>query len=135
MPYDPKPTTHHITARTGFRFRAGFKWQTIIDPDGDVDDPANWENVDLTGYTAKLMVKDDPEANVAMVTFETAPVGATHGAITLSDEGDIDISDTAAHTTAWPLGKFFYDLALSPPASDPLPFLKGNFVIEEGVTR
>lgn len=131
MPADPKPTPHHITARTGYRFRAGFQWQTSVDDEVFTD-------VDLSDYSARLMVKDDPEEAIALFEFRSEiPAGEEedYGLITLDVDGSIDLSAPVAQTSVWPVGGHVYDLALTPPAGEPFPFLAGRFNVEEGVTR
>lgn len=90
--------------------------------------------VDLTGYTARMQVRetlDAAEPLLTLTTPETSPGGITidgpAGRLTLL------IADEMSTAWAWTFG--VYDLELASPDGDVDRLLKGEFEVDREVTR
>lgn len=81
---------------------------------------------DLTGYTAELVVKEEPEAVTDLITLTSSPAaGITLG----GKEGTIDLEVTDEETTliTWEVG--VYELFITDASSRTDVLLRGNFKV------
>ncbi len=87
--------------------------------------------VNLTGYTAKMEIRDPAAGGVdpAAVTLEDGS-GITLG----TTGGDIALEVDSAATAALPLGKYDYDLRLTSGTGIVLYLLAGSFTVSRRVT-
>lgn len=83
--------------------------------------------VNLTGYTARMQVRDRPESD--SVILNATPYITLGGTA-----GDIDIDIPASITEDLPAGRFSYDLELV-QGSYVTAVIKGSFVCRPEVTR
>lgn len=87
--------------------------------------------VNLTGYTAKMQVRETAASESVLFEASTA-----NGKIALNvDAGQIDLTITATETAAfeWRTGK--YDLELTSPSGIVTRLLRGNVQVSQEVTK
>lgn len=86
--------------------------------------------VNITGYSANMIVRNSPTSATSIVTLSTAngriSVGGTNG--------EFALSLSAAETTALAAGQYVYDLEVTSPGGIVTRLLEGGFIVYEGVT-
>ncbi|MFF4777625.1 hypothetical protein ACFY05_32840 [Microtetraspora fusca] len=107
-------------------FEQGVTWRAVL----HVKDAAG--PLDLTGYTARLQIRESLNSPAPLLSLTSAPGGgitidgpAGKLAITVTDE------TTAAFT--WCYG--IYDLEIESPSGDVTRLLKGEVSVDREVTR
>lgn len=112
--------TYDISCEQGATFLRTFRW---LD---ESETP-----VDLTGFSAEMHVRTNHKATTTIVELST-----TQGTITLVPaEGRIQLSLSAAETTALPVGRGVYDLELISSGGIVTRLLEGKFIVTPEVTR
>lgn len=114
------PANYDITIYQGATLRLSFVWKT--------GEPAT--AVDLTGYTARMHIREYLDAPTTLIELTT-----TNGRITLGGvAGTIDLFIAATDTTtmAWDAG--VYDLELV-NGTDVVRFMQGTVRVYKEVTR
>lgn len=87
--------------------------------------------VPLSGYTARMHVRQSPRFNTPLLTMTTA-----NSQILLSiTPGQIDLRLTPAVTAALPAGAYVYDLELEDGGGIVTKILRGAFTVRAEVTR
>jgi hypothetical protein len=92
-----------------------------------------WEPIDLTGYTARMMVRtrDDVEDGATLLaTLDTSTTGLTLGGVA----GTITMELPGTLTGMIPAGRWVYDLRLVPPSGDADYLVEGPFIMAPTVT-
>jgi hypothetical protein len=102
-----------------------------IEQGTDLNIPITITNLDVTGYSAKLQVREYLESSVVLFEMSTdnGKIDTTAGTVVLKfDSADFE-------GAAWSSG--VYDLKITSPApnSNPTRIMKGNFYIDPEVTR
>ena len=91
--------------------------------------------IDLTGYTARMQVRESFDSSTAMLSFTSAPGGG----ITLGGAlGTIDIEATDEATAAIAVRQqvwAVYDIELVPPDGRAIRLMQGQAEIRPEVTR
>lgn len=111
---------HDITIEQGTTWQLAATWK-----------PAGTVPADLTGYTARLHMRERPTSATALVSLTTENGGISLGTL----DGSILIGMTAAATAAiaWRRGR--YDLELISPAGAVTRLLEGSVTVSPEVTR
>lgn len=88
--------------------------------------------VDLTGYTARMDIRESVDAPTATVAASTSNYITLGG-----DEGTIDINIPASVMEDVPPGRYVYDLELISGGSPPevTAIIAGQFIVDPEVTR
>lgn len=111
---------YDIVCDQGATFSRELKW---------LDDSAN--PVNLTGYTARMQVRDEADSSTAALSLTTEnsriALGGTAGTITLL----VSATDTAAVTA----GEYVYDLEIVSGAGTVTRLIQGCFTVDAEVTR
>jgi hypothetical protein len=94
------------------------------------NDLAREEPVDLTGYTARMMIRTDYENPAALVSLTTENSRITLG----GDEGTIALFISATDTAGFTKGNYVYDLELV-SGSVVTRVLQGKIEVSREVTR
>lgn len=109
-----------VTCKQGSKFTRVFTYK----PDG-----TNAAN--LTGYTARMQVRENLEASATVVDATTE-----NGMIALGGAaGTITITIAHTVTAAFRVGTHRYDLELINPSSEPDRLFAGDFKVTREVTR
>jgi hypothetical protein len=87
--------------------------------------------VNLTGYTARMHMREKVESSAPFMSFNTADSSIVLGGAA----GTIQIKASAAATSAVTVKEGVYDLELVAPTGDVVRFLEGLVMISEEVTR
>ncbi len=96
---------------------------TLSDSDGTID---------LTGYTARLQIRESIDSPTPLYSLTTDPGGG----ITINGpDGQITITIPAATSTAWDWRYGVYNLELVNGAGDVDRLLKGEVEVDREVTR
>lgn len=111
--------TYDIVCDQGATFSRVFTWQD-----------STGLPVNLTGYTARMQVRDTIDAANILLTFTTENGGITLGA----EAGTVTVTATAATTASIGIGCFVYDLELINGATV-YRLLQGAFTVDGEVTR
>lgn len=114
---------HTIFIEQGATFEETFTWK-IKDPYG-VFQPVN-----LTGYTARMHVRESYDSDAIVLELTTSNGGITLGGAA----GTIMLTVSATETAALPNGYYVYDIELVNGATVERK-LKGQVVIDPEVTR
>jgi hypothetical protein len=86
--------------------------------------------VNVTGYTANMIVRNSPTSTGSIVTLSSA-----NGRIlTGTTDGKFTLQLTAAETGALAAGQYVYDLEVTSPGGIVTRLLEGGFIVYEGVT-
>lgn len=110
---------YNITAEQGATLTRTITWKNTVGT------PIN-----LTGYTARMQVRNDYEAVTSLLTLTTENGGITLGGVA----GTIVITASATATAALSAGSYVYDLELV--LSDVVTrLIQGSFVVNAEVTR
>lgn len=107
------------------RFHQGATWSftlTLTDDNGTA--------IDLTGYTAKMQIRDLPGGTV----FETLETGGA-GIVITAATGEIALTFTAAETAALTISRGMYDLKITSSGAVVTYLLKGEFVVDARITQ
>ncbi len=114
------PGSYDLTIYQGTTFNEVFTWTDV-----------NNVPINITGYTAALMVRSSIVDSVAFITLTTA-----NGGITINGSaGTITLSMLPAATAALTQISGIYDLNLTSPAGVVSRILEGLVFISAGVTR
>jgi hypothetical protein len=112
---------HNIKIEQGATFSQTFTWKISGNP------------VDLTGYTARMKVRDTTRR--ASAVNEMISLTSPSGGIVLGGAaGTIAVTISASATAAVVAGKYAYDLELAAPNATVTRLLKGNFTVLSEVT-
>lgn len=112
---------HNIKVEQGATFSQTFTWKISANP------------VDLTGYTARLKVRDTarrPSAANEMISL-TSPSG---GIVLGGAAGTIAVTISASSTASLLAGKYVYDLELVASNTTVTRLIKGTFTVLSEVT-
>lgn len=112
------PAKIDLTIYQGATFRKSFVWK------------ADGVAVDLTGYTARMHIRENLEDASAAITLTTENGGITLGGNT----GQIDMLITATQTAAITFSSAVYDLELV-NGSEVVRFCMGKVIVSKEVTR
>jgi hypothetical protein len=86
--------------------------------------------VNVTGYTANMVVRNSPTSPAAIVTLSSA-----NGSIVVgTTDGKFTLQLTAAETTVLNAGQYVYDLEVTDLSGKVVRLLEGGFIVYEGVT-
>jgi hypothetical protein len=86
--------------------------------------------VNYTGYSGKMQVRKYQNTDSDLIyTFSTAL-----GNLSLTSAGYVAPTATAAVTTAFPIGNYFYDIELTAPDGTVTRHMQGVFTIDGQVT-
>ena len=104
----------------GATFRQSFNWA------------ANGSPVNLTGYTARMQMRDPIGSPIIIHELTTE-----NGGITFSDvlAGKIELFISDADTSAFKFDSCVYDLEMIAPNSDVIRLLEGEITLSKEVTR
>lgn len=92
---------------------------------------ANGQAIDLSSCTAKMQVREDAEADLALVELSTE-----NGGITITPEaGQIDFYIAGADTAALLTEGGVYDLEIYHPNGDVTRLCQGEALFSDAVTR
>jgi hypothetical protein len=110
-------------------------WNIVIEQGGTFSNTVTWKDgsgvaVNLTGYTARMQIRKNPDSFVTLVEITTENGGITLGGAA----GTIALLITAAVTATLPAGPAKYDLELI-SGSTVTKLLKGDVSILPEVTR
>ena len=111
----------NLAVDQGATFRKRFVWKT-----GEPATP-----VDLTGYTARMQVRESIEAADVLVELTTENSGIALG----TTNGQIDLYISAADTAEYTWTGGVYDIELIAPSGDVLRKIKGSVSVSPEVTR
>lgn len=114
---------HNLVIRPGVTFVKTFNWYTK-DSVTLVKTP-----VDLTGYTARMDIRENVGDAAAVLTCTTE-----NGRIALNSSGEIKITISAAVTAAYATELAVYDLLLVAPGGEVTEFISGSVTLKRGVT-
>jgi len=106
---------------------AGTTWQLVL----TLYDSSN-ALIDLTNYSARMMVRDSPTGNVTYMSLTTVALGG----ITLGGvAGTITIDRSATQTSALKFTAGVYDLEIQSSTGEVTRVLQGDFIVSPEVTR
>ena len=91
---------------------------------------ANNAPVDLTGYAARMAIKNRRNLNT-IKEISTIAGGITNGGNT----GVLDLSISASNTALFDAVDAVYDIEITHPAGDNYTIMEGKFIINTGVTN
>jgi len=114
------PGTYDITIHQGATFGLVLTWK---------DDTE--EEVDLTGFSARLQMRESIDAEEPFLTLTTENGGITLGGAT----GTITLSSAASDTAALAVTSGVYDLELISGSGIITRLLQGSVLISREVTR
>lgn len=118
--------TLNIVIEQGATFQKKLTWAD------DIDFPASGNAIDITGYTARMQLreeKDSPDPAILELTDG-------NGRITLGGaNGEIDLFIDDADTEALTIESGFYDLEVESPAGIVTRLVEGTFQLSTEVTR
>lgn len=87
--------------------------------------------IDLTGYTARMQIRENYSSNTLIAELTTE-----NGGITITPlEGKIELFLSDTDTTALTQSKGVYDIELLAPGGDVIKFLRGYVSILQEVTK
>ena len=89
--------------------------------------------IDLTGYTARMQARKNPQSSSTIIDLTTENGGITITALT----GEIDLFLSGADTTAIvERGNLVYDLELVEPGpGEPIKLIRGTISLIEEITK
>ncbi|ENV08306.1 hypothetical protein F966_02980 [Acinetobacter higginsii] len=104
----------------GTTFRQSLDWKS------------NGEPVNLTGYTARMQMRNPIDSPIIIHELTTE-----NGGITFSDvlTGKIELFITADNTSAFIFDSCVYDLEMVAPNTDVIRLLEGEITLSKEVTR
>jgi hypothetical protein len=131
---------YNIALEQGTTFQLSFTWRAPATPQARAADPkAVGPPIDLTGYTAKMQVRQKLSSVTPEHEFTTE-----NGGIVLGGElGTVTIQATAEETASWSWGSAdtsqrmvgIYDLELVNSDGEVRRLLEGSFTVKREVTR
>lgn len=105
----------------------GATWRRVL----TVKDEAG-EAVDLTGYTARMDVRESADSHEPLLRLGTG----TGGGITVDGAaGQVTLLIADETSAAWAWRHGVYDLELESPGGEVERLLRGEFVVDREVTR
>jgi hypothetical protein len=131
--------THHVFLEQGTTLDATFTWRQAPTPEALAADPdAVGDPIDLTGYSARMQVRQSLNSPTVIHEFSTA-----NGSIELGgSEGTVRILADADTTAGWSWGSAsaskmsaVYDLELEDADGKTRRLLEGKFTVKREVTR
>ena len=103
----------------------GADWYLYVEYTDPYDAP-----IDLTGYTAKMQLREYTSSSSAALTL------ATNSGITIdAAAGKITVHATATQTSSLTLPKYVYDLKITSPSGIVTRLIQGNANIDDEVSR
>ena len=127
-----KPSKLNFSVRRGSTLRRTITWYSVpvwVDPEETELDTNLSTPVDLTGYTARMQVREC-KANTTVIELTTE-----NGGLTLGDAaGTITFFVSDADTESTQSDRCVYDLELVEPGGDVTPLLAGTFIFKDQVT-
>ena len=114
---------HNFTCNQGATFNRTITWK----------DSAN-AAIDLTGYTARMHVREAVDAANTIITLTTSNSRITLGSNTAT-KGQITLNISAADTANLVPDIYVYDLELVSGGGVVDRLIEGNFVVKAEVTR
>lgn len=118
--------TLDIVIEQGATFQKKLTWAD------DINFPASGNPIDITGYTARMHLreeKDSPDPPIIALTD-------SNGRITIGGaNGEIDLFIDDADTEALTIESGFYDLEVESPAGIVTRLIEGTFLLSTEVTR
>ncbi len=120
-----QPAGLDIKVRHGATFNPVITWRTV-DEDGAAADP-----IDLTGYTARMQIRETVNAATILHTLTTENGGIFLGGVL----GTITLFISDADTTGITPDACVYDLEIVSPAAQVTSLLAGKFTFTDEVTR
>lgn len=112
------PATLNLVCYQGASFDYSLTWRT------------NGTAVNLTGYSARMQVRESYDSGTAVVSI-TAGTGITLG----GTAGSIILELGPTTTAGVPSGQYVYDLELITSGGYVTRLLEGNFTVDPEVTR
>lgn len=97
---------------------------------------ANAVLMDLTGYSARMQVREAFDSTGTLAAITNTTNAATVGRITMG--GALGTVEPMIHElvmTAMPVGKFRWDIEIVSPSGEPTRILDGTFKVKAEVTR
>ncbi len=89
--------------------------------------------MDLTGYTARMQMRRQKQADEALVDLTIGNGGIL---VLSAAQGQMAVTMTATQTAALPAGEsYFYDLVITRPDGYAMRLLEGKITVDGGVTR
>lgn len=113
-----KPGTHNVTCFQGATFDLNFTVKLA------------GTAIDLTGYTARMQVRESADAGTAILSLATGGSGITLG----GTAGSVAVTAAATATAGVAGGQYVYDMELV-SGSVVTRILQGNFKVIPEVTR
>lgn len=110
-----------LTIKQGATFRRGLKWKT-----GTPAAP-----VDLTGYTARMQIREEVTSADVLATLTTENGGITLGGAA----GTIVLYLSPVATAAFDWESGVYDIEMIAPNTDVIRLVEGGIVVSPEVTR
>ena len=111
---------HNLTIDQGATFRITLTYKIDSTP------------VNLTGYAARMQVRERYDSETTAVSLTSAPGGG----LTLGGSaGTIAIEITDVQSAAMPAGRLVYDLELVAPNGDVTRLVEGTMTVTPEVTR
>lgn len=96
----------------------------------DVVDPSLYHPYDLTGFSARMQIRRDPESTTVLAELTTA-----NGGISVDEsEGTVTVSLTAGQTAAITRSGV-YDIEIVSPSTEVHKIVRGAFNLNLEVTR
>jgi hypothetical protein len=102
----------------------GSTWDTTFIWEAD-DVPVN-----LTGYTARMMLRTTEEAASPTVSLST-----TGGTMSVTSAGQIILNYSAASSSAITAASYLYDLEVQAPSGNVRRLVQGRAVVSREITR
>jgi hypothetical protein len=97
------------------------------------DDGETSQDMDLTGFSIEMQVREKFESNDPTLTASTDNDKIT--ITTPATQGKISIEFTAAETAALRPRKYVYDIEYTAPSGAVVRMLQGDFIVSAQVTR
>lgn len=112
--------TYNIVCEQGATFRLMLTWRN-----------PNGTPVNVTGYSAKMDVRQKASTGHTELSLSTAAGGITLGGV----DGTVLLTATATTTNALVSGVYVYDLELTSAGGEVTRLVAGSFTVDEQVTR
>jgi len=112
--------TYNITCQQGATLKRTLTW---LEP--------NKDPINVTGYTARMQVRETADANTVVLELTTANNRITLG----GTAGTIDLLVSANTTANLTPGLYVYDLEMVSGGGEVSRIVEGNFVVKAEVTR
>lgn len=110
-----------LTVKQGATFRRGLTWKTGVPP----------APVDLTGYTARMQIREEVTSTDVLATLTTENNGITLGGA--AGTIVLYLSPTATADFDWESG--VYDIEMIAPNDDVIRLVEGSVIVSPEVTR